>query len=95
MFHMTARAHAVIRSITSHPRLGPDSGLRISARDRGEQALGVGTAVGPKAEDEVIEHDGARVYVDRQALDQVRGSVLDTRTERTGRVHFVVKAPPG
>lgn len=91
MFTMTPKAHAVVRRVTAHSRISSSSGLRIAARSSAGDALGVGTASGPRAGDEVIERDGARVFLAREAVPRVRDRVLDAVTERGGRVHFVVK----
>ena len=91
MFTMTAKAQAVVRRVTGHPRIGRGSGLRIAGQGPDQQALGVGTAPGPQPGDEVVEHDGARLFLDRDAVGRVRGRVLDAVTERTGRVHFVTR----
>lgn len=92
MFTMTTKARAVVRRVTDHPRLGESSGLRIAAQDRDTDALGVGMATGPERDDEVVEHDGARVFLDREAVPRVRGRLLDAVTEDGGRVRFVVRA---
>jgi Fe-S cluster assembly iron-binding protein IscA len=91
MFTMTPRAHAVVRRVTAHARIGCSSGLRIAARTTDDDALDVGTAPGPRAGDEVVERDGARVFLDHEALPRVRGRVLDAVTEGDGRIHFVVR----
>jgi len=93
LFSMTPKARAVVREVTAHPRIGRNSGLRIAGRGAGEQPLAVGTATGPKPGDEVVESDGARVFLDRRAVPRVRGRLLDAVAERTGRIHFVVKRP--
>lgn len=91
MFTMTHEARAVVRQVTAHPRLGEESGLRIASQDEETDALGVGMAAGPRRGDEVVEHDGARVYLDEEAVPRVRGRLLDAVTEDSGRVQFVVR----
>jgi iron-sulfur cluster assembly protein len=91
MFTMTQKARAVVRRVTAHPRLGRESGLRIASQDGGTDALGVGMAAGPEHGDEVVERDGARVFLDEEAVPRVRGRLLDAVTEDSGRVHFVVR----
>ncbi len=91
MFTMTQEARAVVRRVTAHPRLGDESGLRIASQDEQTDALGVGMAAGPRRGDEVVEHDGARVYLDEEAVPRVRGRLLDAVTEDSGRVQFVVR----
>lgn len=90
MITMTAQAHAVIRKVTSHPRVGPHSGLRIAAHDDETATLSVRTVALPHPGDRVLESDGARVYLDDVAEPRVEGHVLDAVEEDSGRVHFVV-----
>jgi iron-sulfur cluster assembly protein len=91
MITMTRRAHDVVRQVTSHPRVGRRSGLRIASRDPQTDALGVRTVAEPQPGDRMVESNGARVYLDEVAEPRVDGHVLDAVTEATGRVRFVVK----
>lgn len=94
MFTMTPQARDVVREVTSHPALAATSGLRIARRGADpETPLQVGAATGPETGDEVVERDGARIFVGPGAVTRLRGRVLDAVTERSGRVHFVLKAP--
>ena len=52
----------------------------------------MGTAAAPEPGDEIVEHDGGKVFLDETAVSRVRGRILDAVTERTGRVQFVVRA---
>jgi iron-sulfur cluster assembly protein len=92
VFTMTPKAREVVRRVTSHPRVGKSSGLRIASQGPATDALGVRTAAGPQHGDEVIERDGARVFLDQRAVPRVRGRLLDAVTEETGVVRFVVRA---
>ena len=91
MFTMTHKARAVVSRVTAHPRLGEGSGLRIASQDGGTDALGVGMTSGPEEGDEVVEREGARVFLDEEAVPRVRGRLLDAVTEDGGRVRFVVR----
>ena len=91
MITMTPRAHRVVRQVTSHPRVGRRSGLRIAARGPHTRALGVGTVAAPEPGDSVVESDGARIYLDSAAEPRVDGHLLDAVTEDSGRVRFVVR----
>lgn len=93
MITMTRRAREVVRQITSHPRVGRRSGLRIASRDPQTDALDVRAVAEPHPGDRIVDGDGARVYLDEVAEPRVDGHVLDAVTEDTGRVHFVVKSP--
>ncbi len=89
MFTMTPRALTVVRTVTGHPRLTPHSGLRIAGDTTPLQVRAVD---GPRPGDEVVERDGARVFVGGQAARRLRGRLLDIVRERSGRVHFVVRS---
>lgn len=91
MITMTSKAHQVVRQVTSHPRVGRLSGLRIASRGNDTDTLSVKTVAEPHPGDRVLESDGARVYLDEVAEPRVDGHVLDAVTEDTGRVHFVVR----
>lgn len=91
MLTITSKAHRVVRQVTSHPKVGPRSGLRIAAQDDETVALSVRAVAEPQPGDRVLESDGARVYLDDVAEPRVDGHVLDAVTEDSGRVHFVVK----
>jgi iron-sulfur cluster assembly protein len=92
VFTMTPKAQDIVRWVTSHPRVGKRSGLRIASQGPGTDVLGVRTVAGPKHGDEVVERDGARVFLDRRAVPRVRGRLLDAVTEDSGVVRFVVRA---
>ena len=92
MFTMTPQALAVVRQVTAHPLIGRTSGLRIAGPGAGRETLDVGTAAAPEPGDEIVEHDGGKVFLDETAVSRVRGRILDAVTERTGRVQFVVRA---
>jgi Fe-S cluster assembly iron-binding protein IscA len=87
---MTPKALAVVRKVTANPKLDESSGLRIAHSNGKVAPLQVHTATGPRPGDEVVERDGARIFLGREAARQVRGRLLDAVTERNGRVHFVL-----
>ncbi len=91
MISMTSRAHRVVRRVTAHKKAGRRSGLRIAARARRSQTLGVGTVSQPEPGDRVVERDGARLYLDSEAEPRVEGHLLDAETDDSGRIHFVVR----
>lgn len=93
MLTMTPKALSVVRAVTAHPRLGEDSGLRIAGTQAKPQPLQVGAVSGPRPGDEVVERDGARIYLGPAAARQIGGRRLDVVKEPGGRVHFVVKPP--
>lgn len=93
MLTMTPKALAVVRKVTAHPRLGKDSGLRIAGSDATAAPLQVGAVTSPRPGDEVVERDGARIFLGPAAGPRLRGRLLDVVSERSGRIHFIVKNP--
>ncbi|MFZ2012718.1 MAG: Fe-S cluster assembly protein HesB [Nocardioides sp.] len=91
MLTMTPKALSVVRSVTAHPRLGANSGLRIASRRATSQPLQVGAVSGPRPGDRVVERDGARIFLGPVAARQIAGRRLDVMKEPNGRIHFVVK----
>lgn len=94
MFTITPRARSVVRRVTGHRALSARSGLRIARRRSDGAAMQVEAAVGPQPQDEVLEHDGARLFLGPGALHRLQGRTLDAVTEETGRVRFVLKDRP-
>jgi Fe-S cluster assembly iron-binding protein IscA len=90
MLTMTPSALAVVRKLTDHPRLGRRSGLRIARRAE-DAPLQVCAVTGPRSGDEVVERDGARIFLGPAAGRRLRGRTLDVGKERSGRFHFIVK----
>jgi iron-sulfur cluster assembly protein len=85
---LTSRALDVVQTVTGHPRLSPESGLRI---DGATPPLQVRAASAPQPGDEVIERDGARLFLGGQARQRLRDRTLDVVTESSGRIHFLVR----
>ena len=90
MLTLTEGAHKAVAEI-SRPSLPADlPGLRICRRpDR--PTFAVRRAVVPEETDQVVEHDGARVFLAPIAALRFRDSVLDVRTDDRGRLEFVVR----
>lgn len=91
MFAMTPRARSVVRRVTGHQALSARSGLRIAQGSSADAPMQVAATAAPRERDEVLEHDGARVFLGPGAAKRLRGRTLDAVTEKTGRVHFVLK----
>ena len=77
--------------MTGHPRLKPTSGLRIARRDDAGGRLKVGTVNEPAAGDQVVEREGARLYLGPVAARTLANRELDATTDADGRVTFILK----
>ncbi|MGV8884574.1 MAG: Fe-S cluster assembly protein HesB [Microbacteriaceae bacterium] len=65
-------------------------GLRISASTDGSAGLAVAVTPEPAATDQVIESDGARVFLDETAAAVVGDKVLDAQVDGEGAVRFAL-----
>jgi iron-sulfur cluster assembly protein len=87
---LTDSAVQVIRTVTSQPELSPETGLRIATQSEPEQAgtLALAVAEGPQAGDEVVEEQGARVYLEPDAASILDEMTLDASVDEQGDVTF-------
>lgn len=86
MLEMTKTAIDVINHVAPG-----EAGLRVftSGGERDAAALHVEIADAPKAEDQVVEADGAHVFLEPRAADTLEDKVLDAVQDERG-VHFAV-----
>ncbi len=86
MLTLTENACTIVKRYTDHPETPEDAGLRIASTPDAE--LTVTTADEPTAGDQVVEQDGAKVYLDAAAAEQLDEMVLDAGIDETGNVQF-------
>jgi iron-sulfur cluster assembly protein len=88
MLTLTENARTIVKGIASHD---PEaSGLRITSESKDEPAFGVTVAVTPEPGDQVVEQDGATVYLDPPASEQLEDKVLDAAVDQSGNVEFTL-----
>jgi Fe-S cluster assembly iron-binding protein IscA len=90
MLTLTDSAVTAIRTLTSQPELPVDTGLRIMAQDEGAPSFQVTLAETPVAGDQVIEEDGARVFLEANAAAALDDKDLDAQVDDEGTVAFTV-----
>jgi iron-sulfur cluster assembly protein len=75
---LTDAAAGKLREITAHEP-NPEVGLRVYVYSGGCSGYRYGMMIedGPSADDQVLESQGIRVYVDTRSLDLLRGSEID------------------
>ncbi len=66
MLTLTDNASLIVKTIADQSE-SPATGLRITSEDAQEPAFAISTATGPEPEDQVLEQDGAQVYLDTSA----------------------------
>ncbi len=79
MLVLTDQAREVIKGIVEEGELGPAAGLRITAANEsnGDTALEFELAESPADGDEVLQEDGAAVFLDPVAAEVLADKTLD------------------
>ena len=87
MLALTENVTEIVKQLTQEvPEI---SALRIAAEPDG-QGLSVAPADQAVAEDQVIEQDGATVYVDQTASALLDDKVLDGTVDAEGNIQFAL-----
>jgi iron-sulfur cluster assembly protein len=87
---LTTNAASAIRTLSDHPELPDDAGLRIAGPADSPDGLALAWAVAPQQEDNVVEQAGVRVFLDPTADDLLEDMVLDAQVETDGQVQFLL-----
>ena len=89
MLSLTTNASAVVKQIVDQAG-GDDSGLRISQQTPDAPALDVAPTSAPEPGDQVVETDGARLFLGEHAANTLDDKVLDAQVDQTGGVQFSI-----
>jgi Fe-S cluster assembly iron-binding protein IscA len=92
---LTANAAQAIRDLTATAPEPAQSGIRISSQGEGANSLTLSLATAPEPADEVVETEGARVYLDPVAATVLEDKSLDAGADPQGSVSFVVTEQAG
>ncbi|SEF93688.1 Fe-S cluster assembly iron-binding protein IscA [Thermomonospora echinospora] len=95
MLTLTSGAVQVIRTVTANPELPPETGIRIASGVNGSQTLSLSVAPAPEAGDEIVEEEGARVYLEPGAAELLQDKTLDAQVDPQGDVAFTIGDSPG
>jgi Fe-S cluster assembly iron-binding protein IscA len=87
---LTANAAQAIRDLTAAAPEPSQSGIRISSQGEGASSLTLSLATAPEPADEVVESEGARVYLDPVAATVLEDKSLDAGADDQGSVSFLV-----
>ena len=91
MLVLTESAAEVVKALTATPDAPESAGLRIAsaaANSATPGGLQVSAAPGPDANDQVLESEGAHVYLEPQAAAFLEDKVLDAEVDAEGKPHF-------
>lgn len=86
MLTLTENAATIVKSIAEQPEV---DGLRITSQDN-EAGLAVSTSNGPDGDEQVVQQDGATVYLDADAATQLDDKVLDAGVDGEGNLQFAL-----
>jgi len=90
MLTLTENASTVVKSIVSRTESVVDGGLRIHAGTDGQGDFAVTVTPTPVPGDQVVETDGARVYLEEGVAAVLDDKVLDAEVSETGAVTFAL-----
>ena len=88
MLTLTANASTIGKD-SAAPQGVDSTGLRISSEDP-QTGLMVTAAQQPHPGDQTIESQGAVVYLDAPASEQLEDQILDASVDEAGRVQFAL-----
>ena len=94
MLTLTDNAVTAIRALTSQPEQPPDTGLRIVGQGEGVPPFQMALAEAPIEGDQVIETNGARVFLADEAAVALADKSLDAEVDDQGGVAFSVSSQP-
>lgn len=90
MIQISENASRQIKKLVQKQAMPATAGLRVGVKAGGCSGLSYlfGWDAEPKATDEVLDVDGARVFVDRKSLKFLDGTVLDYDTSLLSKGFF-------
>jgi iron-sulfur cluster assembly protein len=89
MLTLTENASTIVKDLSS--QTGSErAGLRIAADPVLESNLSVTAADHPEPGDQIVEQDGATVYLQEKAAEILSDKVLDAGLDPAGNVQFAI-----
>lgn len=97
MLTVTDNAAFAIRTIAGQTDAPEETGVRISpaTEEGGAGELALSVTEGPLPEDQVIETQGARLFVDSDVADSLADRALDAQVTEQGQVQFMLADQQG
>jgi iron-sulfur cluster assembly protein len=86
---LTENASTIVKDIAAQQGGADATGLRISSENP-EQGLTVTAAEQPLPGDATVTSDGATIYLDPAASQQLEDQILDAAVDEAGRVQFAL-----
>jgi iron-sulfur cluster assembly protein len=89
MLAISDNAAEAIRGLVAAPEVPDSAGLRITAPLAAEASFELSVAAAPAEDDEVVEEQGAQVFLEPSAAVLLEDKRLDAQVE-AGRVTFAI-----
>jgi Fe-S cluster assembly iron-binding protein IscA len=89
MLTLTENATTIITNLTQQPGAPEGTALRITS-EAPEPGLAVTTATAAEPGDQVVEQEGATIYLDEAAAGLLDDKVLDAAVTQDGQVEFAI-----
>jgi iron-sulfur cluster assembly protein len=90
MLTLTDTAAQVIRDLSAQAMDSPDTGVRISSESDGTGSLVLSIVERPEPADQMVESEGARLFLDPQVVEMLDDKSLDADVDEGGGVAFLV-----
>jgi Fe-S cluster assembly iron-binding protein IscA len=93
---LTENAAAAIRTLSMQTEQPDETGVRIAPTlgDGGAAELGLSVTADPQPDDQVLEAQGARVFVDSDVAPSLEDKSLDAQINAQGQVEFRLAEQP-
>lgn len=90
MLTLTENASTVVKTLVDQTGSADEGGLRISQDAPDSPALHVIPSESPQPGDQVVEEDGARVFLEETAAETLEDKILDAQVDDRGGVQFTI-----
>lgn len=90
MLTLTENASTIITTLTTQPGAPASAGLRISSDPEQQAGLAIAAVADALPGDQVVEQDGATLYLDESASQELDDKILDAAVDQAGGVQFSV-----
>jgi Fe-S cluster assembly iron-binding protein IscA len=90
MLTLTENASTIVKTLAAQAVDGADGGVRISSDDADGTNFAVAVTPSPVENDQVVESDGARVFLEQNAAVALSDKVLDAQVDQEGAVRFAI-----
>lgn len=87
MLTLTENASTIVNDLTGTEEV---AALRITSEAAPEPTFAISAATQPEPGDQVVEQNGAVVYLDTQAAEVLDDKVLDATLDESGNVQFAL-----